>query len=56
MMDCRFTGVVYPGDTVTVELWRDDQTISFRAHSGGRKVIDNGEARIAIATRTGADL
>lgn len=47
MMDCRFTGVVYPGEALTVEFWQDGDALSFRAHAGGRKAIDNGEARLA---------
>lgn len=52
MMDCRFTGVVYPGDTLSVDLWQDADTVTFRAHVAGRKVIDNGEARLTSLQAT----
>lgn len=40
----RFTGPVYPGETLTIELWRDEDVVSFRAHVAERsaRVIDNG--------------
>ncbi|MFP1630518.1 MaoC/PaaZ C-terminal domain-containing protein [Zhengella sp. ZM62] len=41
-MDCRFTGPVFPGESFTLEIWRDGNQVSFRAHAGDRKVIDNG--------------
>lgn len=46
VMDCRFTGVVFPGDTLSIELWRDADTVSFRARVGDRIAIDNGIAEL----------
>lgn len=45
-MACRFTGTVFPGDTLTLHCWREDGAISFRALAHGRPgaVIDNGRA------------
>lgn len=42
--DVRFSAPVYPGDTLRVEMWRDGDTISFRALAKERNVIviDNG--------------
>lgn len=44
VMDCRFVGPVYPGETLKVEFWTDGASESFRAWVGGRRVIDNGFA------------
>jgi len=41
-MDCRFTGPVYPGDTLSLEIWPQAGRILFRAYVGERRVIDNG--------------
>jgi acyl dehydratase len=49
MMDCRFTGIVYPGDTLRIEIWQDGATMHFRALVDGRKVVDNGIAEFAAA-------
>lgn len=45
-LDVRFSAPVYPGDTVLIDLWRDGDTVSFRATIPTRavKVIDNGRA------------
>jgi len=45
-LDVRFSAPVYPGEIVTVDLWRDAETVSFRAVVEARatKVIDNGKA------------
>jgi acyl dehydratase len=42
--DVRFTGVLFPGETLAVELWRDGTEIRFRAacRERGTPVIDNG--------------
>ena len=47
-LDVRFSAPVFPGETVAVDLWRDGDTISFRAtvEARGAKVIDNGKALI----------
>lgn len=47
LMDCRFVAPVFPGDKLTVELWQDRKTTSFRARVGQRVVIDNGIAEFA---------
>ncbi len=41
---CRFTGTLFPGDTVDVSFWRDGNTISFRVSPSGRPgvALDNG--------------
>ncbi len=40
----RFSAPVFPGETITVDLWRDGEVISFEAHvkSRGVTVIKNG--------------
>ncbi len=42
----RFSAPVLPGDTVTVELWREGRTVFFEAHvrARGAAVIKNGIA------------
>lgn len=42
--DVRFAGVLYPGETLDVSIWRDGPDVSFRAHCRERNVtiIDNG--------------
>lgn len=44
--DARFSAVVFPGDTITVEMWRDGAVASFRAWVRERdaRVLDNGRA------------
>lgn len=44
----RFSAPVYPGETISTEIWRDGQTISFRATAKERDVvvINNGKAEI----------
>jgi acyl dehydratase len=46
-MDCRFTAPVFPGDVLSVSLWRDGHAVSFRAKVGERVVVDNGMATLA---------
>jgi acyl dehydratase len=46
-MDCRFSGPVYPGEALDVEIWFDGKVASFRAYVADRKVIDNGYAEFA---------
>ncbi|MCA1360779.1 MaoC family dehydratase N-terminal domain-containing protein [Bradyrhizobium sp. IC3069] len=38
----RFSSPVYPGETVTLEMWRDGDVISFEARARGATVIKNG--------------
>ena len=42
----RFSAPVFPGETVTVDLWRDDGTVSFEARVKDREavVIKNGRS------------
>lgn len=44
----RFTSPVYPGETIRTEMWRDGNTVQFRAHAVGRNVVvlDNGIAEL----------
>lgn len=44
IMDCRFVGVVLPGDNLDILLWRDGDKVSFRASVDGKAAIDNGFA------------
>jgi acyl dehydratase len=48
-LGARFSAPVFPGETVTVDLWRDGQTIAFEARVKDRDavVIRNGKAVIA---------
>jgi len=45
----RFSAVVFPGDLLTVDMWRDGQEVSFEARvvERGVKVISNGIVRLA---------
>lgn len=45
----RFTAPVYPGDTITTEMWQDRNIVSFRCHVKDRNalVIDNGKCTLA---------
>lgn len=40
----RFTAPVYPGDTLTTDIWRDGTTWSFRTRRGDTVVLGNGRA------------
>jgi acyl dehydratase len=42
----RFSSPVYPGETITTEIWRDGETVSFRASIAERGVVvmNNGRA------------
>jgi acyl dehydratase len=48
-MEGRFSAPVYPGETIRTEIWRDGETVSYRAGVVGRDVtaISNGRAEIA---------
>lgn len=51
-IDCRFTAPVYPGDVLTVSIWRDSPTrASFRARVVEREsiVLNNGFVELAEA-------
>ncbi len=51
-MDCRFTAPVLPGETLTLEVWRDGAQALFRAFVGERKVLDNGVCTFASESET----
>lgn len=41
---CRFSGVVLPGDTMTLSIWEQGDGALFEAHVGERRVLDRGTA------------
>ena len=43
---CRFSGIVWPGDTLIVSLWHEGNCVHFSAESGERTVLDQGSAII----------
>lgn len=43
---CRFSGTVYPGDTLELSIWHGEGTTLFRTQVGDRTVLDEG--RIAF--------
>ena len=45
-LDCRFAGVVFPGDQLNFRIWRTEQGAVFQALVGERKTLDQG--RIAF--------
>lgn len=45
-LGCRFSGVVFPGDSLTFEIWSHaNDTAFFQAFVGDRKVLDQGIIR-----------
>lgn len=46
-LDCRFTGVVYPGDDLQLEIWTENDLALWRVFTGERRVIDNGWCRFS---------
>lgn len=42
----RFSGIVFPGDTLNFRLWRQDTDIHFNARVGDRLVLDQGFAQL----------
>ena len=40
----RFSAPVYPGETITTEMWRDGDVVSFRSLVDDRVVLNNGKA------------
>ena len=48
-LDARFTSPVYPGETITTEIWLDGEDISFRCRIAERDkvALDNGRCRLA---------
>jgi acyl dehydratase len=47
--NARFTAPVYPGDTLTTEMWQDGNVVSFRCLVRARNslVLDNGKCTLA---------
>lgn len=47
-MGARFTAPVYPGDTISLEIWRDAQSVSFCGwvRSRNARVLDGGTATL----------
>ena len=45
-LDVRLSAPVFPGETLSIELWRDGDIVSFRAfvRARGVKALDNGRA------------
>ncbi|MEH2476557.1 acyl dehydratase [Nitrobacteraceae bacterium AZCC 2161] len=41
-LQCRFSGVIFPGDAVEFCIWHDDDRAMFQAFVGERKVLDQG--------------
>ena len=48
-MALRFSAPVYPGETIRTEMWRDGDTVSFRARVAERDVVvlNNGRATVS---------
>ena len=47
-LECRFSGVVMPGDTLDFQIWRIANGLTFTAHVGDRKVLDGGSLTLEI--------
>jgi acyl dehydratase len=47
-IEVRFSNPVFPGDTVTLELWNDEETLAFQARiaTRGSLVLDRGRATL----------
>ena len=41
-LNCRFTGVVFPGETLEFRVWREGVRALFLAYVGDRKTLDQG--------------
>ena len=41
-LSCRFTGVVFPGDTLDFRIWRERGRALFQGFVGERKTLDQG--------------
>jgi acyl dehydratase len=44
-LDCRFSGVVFPGDAMRLDVWRKGTVTHFRGFVGDRKVVDDGRIK-----------
>lgn len=49
-MQARFTAPVYPGDSLTTEMWQDGNVVSFRCAVAARRavVVDHGRCTLAV--------
>lgn len=41
-LNCRFAGIVFPGDTLEFRIWREGESAIFQAFVGDRKALDQG--------------
>jgi acyl dehydratase len=48
---CRFSGIVYPGDTLEMHIWKAGKGFAFRASANGRPALNDG--LIEVANRDG---
>jgi acyl dehydratase len=48
-LDLRFSSPVYPGETISTEIWEDDNTISFRARAVERDIVVLNNGKVTIA-------
>ena len=46
--DVRFSSPVYPGETQVVEMWQDDDVISFRVRIKERDVVSINNGRCTL--------
>jgi acyl dehydratase len=48
--DARFSAAVFPGETLTTEMWQDRNVVSFRCRAKERNVVvlDNGRCTLAV--------
>lgn len=44
-LQCRFSGIVFPGDTLEFHIWNLEANVAFIAKSGARTVLDRGFAK-----------
>jgi acyl dehydratase len=49
-LGCRFTGVVFPGDTLEFKIWREPGGAAFQGFVGDRKTLDQGYVTFRSAT------
>jgi acyl dehydratase len=49
-ISARYTGVVYPGETLEVQIWNDGSTVRFRCRVEERDaiVVDSGAAHCDV--------
>jgi acyl dehydratase len=47
---CRFTGIVFPGDSLSFRIWLDGAGVAFQALVGERKALDQGFATFGSST------